>query len=73
MGGWMAHNPELADELFIENCPEPWKSRIEADELTPGDVPWEVAGDVWAKVDQAYGDRMADQADAMRDARKYGD
>lgn len=72
MGGWMAHNPELADELFLKNCPDDLRKQIEDEEVEIGDIPWDIAGPIWGKVESAYGDRMADIADAARDAAKEG-
>ena len=72
MGGWMADNPELADELFIKNCPAELRLKLENDEVSISDIPWTVAGPIWEKVDLAYADRCADHADSLRKAQREG-
>lgn len=70
MGGWMAHDPELADELFIESLPEPWKRWCEEDFIEVYDVPRCYADKAWDDCNYRYADRMADAADNARKAEK---
>ena len=69
----MADNPELADELFIENCPDDLRKQIEDEEVDIGNIPWDIAGPIWDKVNYAYADRLADAADSARDRAKVGE
>lgn len=42
MSRYWANNPELLDEITIQNLPESWFSRVSSDEITLQDVPDDV-------------------------------
>jgi hypothetical protein len=61
MSYW-SHHPELLDEITIKFLPEPWKSRVENDEIELFDVPCKImykamdegTEDYWgSKIDEA--------------------
>ena len=70
MGGWMADNPELADELAIDALPEPWKRWVEEDFVDLWDVPNIYLDPAFAEADRRYWDNLADHADNLRKAAR---
>jgi hypothetical protein len=66
----MAHNPELADELFTESIGYPWRRWIKTGFIEIGDIPWRVAREAWAETDRKYRERLMDHADYHRKAQK---
>lgn len=60
---WASNNPELYDELAINNLPEPWKAQVESGEIELSDVPEDILMKAYSGAEEDYGERLAGQAD----------
>jgi hypothetical protein len=67
---WASHNPELYDEIITGALPEPWKSRVENDEIELTDVPQEI----FYKAEQSgTADYWGGLIDEAKERRKLGE
>jgi hypothetical protein len=58
MSYW-SHNPELLDEITARALPEPWKTRVEEEEIDLCDVPESIRDKAMDRgVEDYWGDRI---------------
>lgn len=63
MSRYWANNPELYDELAINNLPEPWKERVESGKIELQDVPEDIQMKAYSDGEQDHWDNLASQAE----------
>ena len=68
---WASDNPELLEELTVDNLPEPYKTLVESGQMNYEDVPQDVMFEAMDEGIAGYwGDRI-DEAMLREDLQKY--